>query len=60
MGAETYQSQRRIVWFFVDQEQVGFEMALSVLGVLTGQGMIVVFVGEGLIGGEQRKDREKI
>ena len=60
MGAETYQSQRCIVWFLVDQEQVGFEMALSVHGVLTSQGMIAVYVGESLIAGEQRKNREKI
>ena len=58
VGAETYQSQRRIVWFFVDQ--VGFEVALSMLGVLPGQGVIAVFVGKDLIGGEQGKNREKI
>ena len=52
MRPEAHQSQRAGVGLLVDQDQVGLDVAIAVIGPLTAQCMVVAARGERLIGGQ--------
>ena len=60
MRTYPHQPQGLIVWLFVDEEQIGFEVALAMIGIFARQGMVVKSLRQGLIRHQQGNSREKI
>jgi hypothetical protein len=57
---DAHQPQCLVVRFFVDQKQIGFEVALAMIGIFARQGMVVKSLRQGLIRHQQGNSREKI
>ena len=53
MGAEADEFEAVVVWLSVDQDQVGADVAVAVVGAVAGQGVVDVAAGEGGVGGQQ-------
>jgi len=58
MRTQAHEPQSLIVRLFVDEQQVGFEMALAVIGIFTSQKMIMECFWQDLVRSQQRNGCE--
>lgn len=58
--AESNQLQHRVIWFAVDQHQIGFHMAIAMILPSISQGVVVETRRKRIIAGEHPHDRNQV
>jgi len=60
MRTETHKLQHCVIRFSVDQHQVGFDVAVTVVFPVAGQRMVAMLLGQRLVVGQRLHDRHEV
>jgi hypothetical protein len=60
MRPQADESQAPLIWLGVDQDQIGFDVAIPIVLPIAGQGVIAAALGQGFVASERRHDRSEL